>query len=237
MMVDLGSFSDEKFDAKKWINSACQSRHPQDPLEKHLVDLEMKLQMTSEEIASSLEDQSSAALLRVPRATRDVIRLRDDALSLRNSVASILLKLKKAEGSSAESIATLAKVDTVKRRMEAAYETLQDAAGLTQLSSTVEDVFASGDLPRAAETLANMRHCLSAVGEVAEFANIRKQLEVLEDRLDTMVQPRLTDALSNRKVTYFFNWLLSCYLHHLNTLFYLVHTQVNFFRYSPRFDF
>lgn len=42
----------------------------------------------------------------------------------------------------------------------------QDAAGLTQLSSTVEDVFASGDLPRAAETLANMRHCLTAVGEV-----------------------------------------------------------------------
>lgn len=30
-----------------------------------------------------------------------------------------------AEGSSAESVATLAKVDTVKRRMEAAYETLQ----------------------------------------------------------------------------------------------------------------
>ncbi|KAI3756909.1 hypothetical protein L6452_04441 [Arctium lappa] len=160
----------------------------------------MKLQMVSEEIAASLEEQSSAAILRVPRATRDVIRLRDDALSLRQSVASILLKLKKAEGSSAESIATLAKVDTVKRRMEAAYETLQDAAGLTQLSSTVEDVFASNDLPRAAETLANMRHCLSAVGEVAEFANIRKQLEVLEDRLDSMVQPRLTDAITNRKV-------------------------------------
>lgn len=46
------------------------------------------------------------------------------------------------------------------------YTCKQDAAGLTQLSSTVEDVFASGDLPRAAETLANMRHCLSAVGEV-----------------------------------------------------------------------
>ncbi|KAJ9546234.1 hypothetical protein OSB04_025941 [Centaurea solstitialis] len=200
MMIDLGSFSDEKFDAKKWINNGCQSRHPQDPLDKHLVDLEMKLQMVSEEIAASLEEQSSAAILRVPRATRDVIRLRDDALSLRQSVASILQNLKKAEGSSAESIATLAKVDTVKRRMEAAYETLQDAAGLTQLSSTVEDVFASNDLPRAAETLANMRHCLSAVGEVAEFANIRKQLEVLEDRLDSMVQPRLTDAITNRKV-------------------------------------
>ncbi|CAI8615930.1 unnamed protein product [Vicia faba] len=200
MMVDLGPFSNENFDPKKWINSACQSRHPQESLDKHLVDLEMKLQMVSEEIAASLEDQSTAALLRVPRATRDVIRLRDDAVSLRSAVSAILQKLKKAEGSSSESIAALAKVDVVKQRMEAAYETLQDAAGLTQLSSTVEDVFASGDLPRAAETLANMRHCLSAVGEVAEFANIRKQLEVLEDRLDTMVQPRLTDALSNRKV-------------------------------------
>ncbi|KAG6402688.1 hypothetical protein SASPL_134892 [Salvia splendens] len=199
MMVDLSSFSEKKFDPKKWINGAVQQRHPQDPVEKHLVDLEMKLQMVSEEIAASLEEQSSAALLRVPRASRDVLRLRDDALSLRSSVASILISLKKAEGSSAESITALAKIDTVKRRMEAAYETLQDAAGLTQLSSTVEDVFASGDLPRAAETLANMRHCLAAVGEVAEFANIRKQLEVLEDRLDSMVQPRLTDALNNKK--------------------------------------
>ncbi|KAJ9164053.1 hypothetical protein P3X46_023670 [Hevea brasiliensis] len=200
MMLDLGPFSDEKFDPKKWINSACQTRHPQESLDKHLVDLEMKLQMVSEEIAASLEEQSAASLLRVPRATRDVIRLRDDAVSLRNSISAILQKLKKAEGSSAESIAALSKVDTVKQRMETAYETLQDAAGLTQLSSTVEDVFASGDLPRAAETLANMRHCLSAVGEVAEFANIRKQLEVLESRLDAMVQPRLTDALSNRKI-------------------------------------
>lgn len=199
-MVDLGAFSDKKFDAKKWINNAVKARHPQDALEKHLVDLEMKLQLMSEEISSSLEEQSSAAILRVPRATRDVVRIRDDAVSLRSSISTILTKIKQAEGSAADSIAALAKVDTVKNRMEAAYKTLQDAAGLTQLSSTVEDVFASGDLPRAAETLASMRHCLSAVGEVAEFANVRKQLEVLEDRLDAMVQPRLTDALSNRKV-------------------------------------
>lgn len=95
MMVDLTSFSDEKFDAKKWINAACQARHPQEPVEKHLVDVEMKLQMLSEEIAASLEEQSASALLRVPRATRDVLRLREDALSLRHSVAGILQKLKK----------------------------------------------------------------------------------------------------------------------------------------------
>lgn len=98
-MIDLSAFSEEKFDAKKWINTACQNRHPQETLEKQLVDLEMKLQMMSEEIAASLEEQSAAALLRVPRATRDVIRLRDDAVSLRHSVSSILLKLKKVPSS------------------------------------------------------------------------------------------------------------------------------------------
>lgn len=49
--------------------------------------------MVYEEIDASLEEQSATALLRVPRATRDVIRLRDDALSLRSSVASILQKI------------------------------------------------------------------------------------------------------------------------------------------------
>jgi hypothetical protein len=55
--------------------------------------------MVSEEIAASLEEQSAAALLRVPRATRDVVRLRDDAVSLRTSVSSILQKLKKVRSS------------------------------------------------------------------------------------------------------------------------------------------
>ncbi|KAF9616196.1 hypothetical protein IFM89_028972 [Coptis chinensis] len=82
--------------------------------------------------------------------------VRDVALSFRSSVSSILLKLRKAEGTSGESIDALAKVDIVKQRMEAAYETLQGA----------------------------------------EFANVRKQFEVLEDRLEEMLQPRLSEALS-----------------------------------------
>ncbi|XP_020112977.1 conserved oligomeric Golgi complex subunit 7 [Ananas comosus] len=200
VVVDLGEFAEEGFDPKRWINAALEGRHPQDPLDRFMADAEESLRSAADGIADALERESADALRRVPLACRDVLRLRDDAVALRSAVASILSSLREAEGTSAESIAALARIDTVKRRMEAAYATLQDAAGLTQLSASVEDVFASGDLPRAAETLATMRHCLSAVGEVAEFANVRKQLEVLEDRLDEMVLPRLVDALSNRKV-------------------------------------
>jgi len=95
MMVDLVQFSNSNFEPKKWINTACHSRHSQQSLDKHIIDLEMKLQMLSEEISTSLEEQSSAALLRVPRATRDVVRLRDDAGSLRSAVSVILHNIQK----------------------------------------------------------------------------------------------------------------------------------------------
>jgi hypothetical protein len=49
---------------------------------------------------------------------------------------------------------------------------------------------------------------MHSIFSLLNFANIRKQLEVLEDRLGTMVQPRLTDALSNRKVTYTLDTML-----------------------------
>lgn len=49
------------------------------------------------------------------------------------------------------------------------YVKWQDAAGLAKLSASVEDVFASGDLPRVAETLAQMRRCLAVVGEVSPY--------------------------------------------------------------------
>ena len=42
--------------------------------------------------------------------------------------------------------------------------------------------------------------CVLFLLKVAEFANVKKQLEVLEDRLDSMVQPKLTDAISKHKV-------------------------------------
>uniref|UniRef100_A0A0E0HVM5 AAA+ ATPase domain-containing protein n=1 Tax=Oryza nivara TaxID=4536 RepID=A0A0E0HVM5_ORYNI len=159
VVVDASEFGAEGFDPKRWINAALDARHPSEPLDRFLADAEERLRSAADDAAAALERDSADALRRVPLACRDALRLRDDAVSLRSHLASVLQSLSQAEGSSAESITALARIDTVKQRMEAAYATLQ----------------------------------------VAEFANVRKQLEVLEERLDDMVQPRLVDALSNRK--------------------------------------
>ena len=95
VVVDLGEFSSDTFDPKRWINSALDSRHPQDPLDRYLSDLEENLRSAAETIADALERESADAVRRVPVAVRDVIRLRDEAARLRGVVSGILLKLKK----------------------------------------------------------------------------------------------------------------------------------------------
>ncbi|RRT43012.1 hypothetical protein B296_00056722 [Ensete ventricosum] len=95
VVVDVGEFGEEGFDPKRWINAALESRHPQDPLDRYLSDLEENLRTSADKIADALDRESADALRRVPLACRDVLRLRDDALSLRSLVSSILLALSK----------------------------------------------------------------------------------------------------------------------------------------------
>jgi hypothetical protein len=44
-MKDLSVFSDSGFDPKAWINAACAGRQQDEPLERFLAELEMRLQV------------------------------------------------------------------------------------------------------------------------------------------------------------------------------------------------
>ena len=81
-MTDLAPFAEETFDIKAWINASCAARGPDEPLERFLAELEMRLQLGAEEIEASLTECSSAALRRVPFAQQEVSRLRGDVSAL-----------------------------------------------------------------------------------------------------------------------------------------------------------
>ncbi|GFH07704.1 uncharacterized protein HaLaN_02541, partial [Haematococcus lacustris] len=78
--------------------------------------------------------------------------------------------------------------------MELACSTLKEATELSGLFVKVEEVFASGDLPRVAEMLGMMRRSLALVGDVPEFKAGRGRLRALEDRLQGMVEGSLSQA-------------------------------------------
>eukprot|EP00899_Mesostigma_viride_P002758 jgi/Mesvir1/12483/Mv10242-RA.1 len=196
MLVELASFSEDNFDPKAWVNASSSGKPPDEPLDRYLSEVEMKLQLLAEDIGSALEENGSHALLRVPRALREIHRVKDDALALRGNVRGILERLEKVETSSSNCVQTLASLDAVKRRMEGVRAILQEAAGLAQLMQGVDAVFASGDLGQVSETLSAMRRCLRVLSDAPEFAHGGARLQELESRLEAMVEPRLDAALA-----------------------------------------
>jgi len=60
-MADISSFADEGFDPKAWVNAACASKPAEEPLERFLAELEMKLQLHAEEVEASLQVRRAEA--------------------------------------------------------------------------------------------------------------------------------------------------------------------------------
>ena len=173
----------------------CPSQDPEH-VEKHLAEVEMKLQLMAEDISLALEEQSVSGLRRIPRAVAEIDRVEHDTKSLQSRIQGILRRLDDAEGASRDSVRTLASVDKVKARMEHARETLANAAGLAELVASVDAVAATGDVRHIADVLASMRRGLRVVGDVPEFADAPSRVEVLEKRVETLAKPELVSALA-----------------------------------------
>ena len=173
----------------------CPSQDPEH-VEKHLAEVEMKLQLMAEDISLALEEQSVSGLRRIPRAVAEIDRVEHDTKSLQSRIQGILRRLDDAEGASRDAVRTLASVDKVKARMEHARETLANAAGLAELVASTDAVAATGDVRHIADVLASMRRGLRVVGDVPEFADAPERVEVLEKRLETLARPELVSALA-----------------------------------------
>ena len=65
MSVSLADFSEESFDCKAWVNGACSGCPEEEPLDKYLSEIEMKLQLLA---GACVRERARSA----PRADRDV---------------------------------------------------------------------------------------------------------------------------------------------------------------------
>mmetsp|Transcript_7638 Transcript_7638/g.19644 ORF Transcript_7638/g.19644 Transcript_7638/m.19644 type:complete len:657 (+) Transcript_7638:177-2147(+) len=198
-MADLSEFSRTDFNPKGWINAAVAARQPDEALERFLAELEMKLQLTAEDAEAALEANSRRVMQRIPAAAQEVARIQADVAALQSDTQGILEQLDTATRQAQSSVAPLAALDTVKGRMESACNTLKEASELSNMFASIEEVFSGGDLPHLAEVLSTMRARLATVGDVPEFNDGWKQLETLENRLQTMVEGPLAGALAHKK--------------------------------------
>ncbi|KAI3425696.1 hypothetical protein D9Q98_007673 [Chlorella vulgaris] len=187
-MTDISAFGDEAFDAKAFINQACTAKTGDEPLERFLAELEMKLHLSAEDVSLYLQDHSGRAMQRIPAAAKELLRIKDDVASLRASAAGALSQLEEAGGGEAAAVvAQLRELDV-------------EAAGLSALFQQVDAYFESGSLQRVADALAGMRRGLAVVGDsVAEFRGGRDRLARLEERFGAMVEAPLSAAFSKQE--------------------------------------
>ncbi|KAK9865012.1 hypothetical protein WJX84_005766 [Apatococcus fuscideae] len=176
-MADVEDFSTTDFSAKAWVNATCSIRPGEEPLERYLGELEMRLQLAAEDVEAGLTDRSQAALQLIPSAVHDVLRAQGDVVGLKAKVGVTLQQLDAARRLAAASVAGLAEIDAVKQRMEAAASTLKEATELSDLFNRIHTIFASGDLNRISETLASMRRSISLVQDVPEFRDSQARLQ------------------------------------------------------------
>ena len=137
-MADLEHFGDEQFDAKRWINGCCTSRPSEEPIEKYLAELEMRLQLSAEEIESGLQDHSSQAMRRIPFAVQEIYRLFGDVQGMQDQVKILAHQVQLDAAEAAQSVETIARLDCIKRNMEAACSTLREATELSGLFIKVD---------------------------------------------------------------------------------------------------
>jgi hypothetical protein len=135
-MADFSEFAEDGFDLKAWINRACAqatANSADEPLERSLAELEMRLQLTSEEIESSLHDLSTQAMRRIPVAVQEIYRLLGEVQGMQDQMRGLSTSVKRDAASAMESVANLRQLDGVKRNMDSAYSTLKEATELSGL--------------------------------------------------------------------------------------------------------
>ena len=194
--MDVSAFSNQDFDTKEYINGALKG-YSEDS-DRRVAELEMRLHLAAEDVSLYLQDYTLKCSQRIPTAIKELMRIREDAMALRTSVATVLAQLQDiSSGPAADVIHLIQELDVVKQRMEAGCSTLQQAAGLSSLFQRAEELFASRDLSRIAEAITGMRKGISVVGEsVPEFRGAEAKLAKFEERFAHMLEERLSVAMS-----------------------------------------
>ena len=211
MALDEKAFEAEDFDAPSWLNARLASRRASDggtenatassdqeeeegQVIKYLGELEVKLQLVTDDLGMKIEYAAKSAAERLPLARKEMLVLQQQTGALRRQIVSIVGNVTATQSTLGHSMGNLQLIDRVQTNMRMARDALSEAAGLAQLLATVEQTFRQGELPTIARQLKQIRESLESVKGLPEFAGVETRLREFEERLQGMIQSPLQKA-------------------------------------------
>ncbi|XP_015928975.2 conserved oligomeric Golgi complex subunit 7 isoform X1 [Parasteatoda tepidariorum] len=200
--MDLSTFSKDDFDPKEWINKTFQCHEARENKEEFATTIVAKLQSFIQEVNISLEKTAEQVNQNIPRITREIEIMRNDAKQLKEQMNNAKGDVMKVEHDASQSMQILLKIDHIKSCMQEASKALREADNWTTLSADVEVVFSNGDINEIATKLIGMQNSLEILADVPDYRERCLRLESLKDRLEAMISPRLIAAFNSQSIAF-----------------------------------
>ncbi|RDD43473.1 Conserved oligomeric Golgi complex subunit 7 [Trichoplax sp. H2] len=199
--MDFSRFSDSDFDVKKWVNAALRSnKDPNVALDAHASTLVMKLQLYIQEANNTLEEESQQMVQNLPRVLREIEGVYKETTLLKDQMNSVKNDIEKVEIETSESMKMLVELDSIKSRMQAASNVIQEADNWSVLVSDVDGICKRGDIDAIASMLTSMQHSLEVLNYLPDYEKRKQTLEKLKDKLEALVSPKLIAAFNDHDI-------------------------------------
>jgi hypothetical protein len=159
--VSLDAFSEEGFDAVAWVNGALAAKPKDEPMDMHVGELLMRMQLLAQDVQYNLRDSSDLAMMNLPKSQREMELVQTEAGALHAQTERLKNALEDTMRTSDGSrIAHLGELDAIKVKAEGCVEKLNEAEKLDNLRLQVENAFRSDDLTQMAQSLRAFRGSL-----------------------------------------------------------------------------
>ncbi|EGC37553.1 hypothetical protein DICPUDRAFT_15317, partial [Dictyostelium purpureum] len=170
-------------------------------LENFCSNLLSKIQIFQIELNMELDDNIQESLLVVPKAIREIDRIRKEIINIKNKMKLISSKIDELNAQSPQStqvVSLIQKYDQIKSRMESSMRSLQEAEKLLSFSSQVDQLFSTNDFLVISNKLEEAKQSLSVLSDVPEFREQSKKFNEYQDRLESQLRPLLQSSLISR---------------------------------------
>ncbi|CAM9229625.1 unnamed protein product, partial [Phaeothamnion confervicola] len=209
--TEIDLFADESFNVVAWLNGVIEGSGSQangnahgeatdTGLQSHLTGVVTRLQILSGEMNQDLEKNMVEIMAAVPRTMHEVNRIEASVRGLAGSLQLLLEQLEDIDQGTNTHVELLAQLDLVKSNMQDCMATLTEAANWNQLVRDAHGRLAAGDLSGVAERLEALRRSMAVLQNMPEAAGRSATLAQLQDQLEELIKPRLTQALQKERV-------------------------------------
>ncbi|KAJ3973697.1 Golgi complex component 7-domain-containing protein [Lentinula raphanica] len=198
---------EEYEDVTSWINDtltasgSIQNNESLSELDQQITQLLASLDIACEDTSSQLERTIADVSRGIPRLTYDLHFIKDNALSLQTSLATVHARSRAAiPDSTASALEQLKRLDTMKTHMEAAREVLREAESWSTMEVEVTSMLAERSYAKAAFRLSEANKSMIVFQNTPEYDPRRTLLVNLQNQLEASLSSALVAAINEQNL-------------------------------------